>query len=48
MNRGRGGFRRPNRGGGRHNVKPRPANRTVLSSALEGREDLEDDKDCVR
>ena len=32
MNRGRGGSRRPNRGGGRFNVKPRTLNRAVLSS----------------
>ena len=45
MNRGRGGSRRPNRGGGRHNVKPRTSTRAVLSSAVEEREDLEDDND---
>lgn len=42
MNRGRGGSRRPNRGGGRFNIKPRTLNRAVLSSeATEDREDLE-------
>ena len=45
MNRGRGGSRRPNRGGGRHNLKPRSVNRTVLPSELEKQEDLEDDND---
>lgn len=38
MNRGRGGSRRPNRGGGRFNVKPRTLNRTVLSSAKQERD----------
>ena len=44
MNRGRGGSRRPNRGGGRFNIKPRTLNRAVLSSnATEEREDLEEE-----
>ena len=44
MNRGRGGSRRPNRGGGRFNIKPRTLNRAVLTSAIQDeREDLEDD-----
>lgn len=41
MNRGRGGSRRPNRGGGRFNVKPRTLNRAALSSEIDEREDLE-------
>ncbi|KAL9952425.1 hypothetical protein ACROYT_G039680 [Oculina patagonica] len=41
MNRGRGGSRRPNRGGGRFNIKPRTLNRAALSSAIDEREDLE-------
>lgn len=46
MNRGRGGFRRPNRGGGRFNVKPRTLNRIALSSAKQERDqDLEDHAD---
>lgn len=43
MNRGRGRSRRPNRGGGRFNIKPRTLNRAVLSSATQERDqDLED------
>ena len=43
MNRGRGGSRRPNRGGGRFNVKPRTLNRAVLSSAKQERDQDEED-----
>lgn len=43
MNRGRGGSRRPNRGGGRFNAKPRALNPAFLSSAkLERDQDQED------
>ena len=49
MNRGRGGSRRPNRGGGRFNVKPRALNSAFLSSAKQERnqdqEDYTDDYD---
>lgn len=44
MNRGRGGSRRPNRGGGRFNVKPRTLNRALLSSAKQERD--QDEEDC--
>ena len=45
MNRGRGGSRRPNRGGGRFN-KPRTANRAALSTSIEqDREELDDSED---
>ena len=45
MNRGRGGSRRPNRGGGRFN-KPRTANRAALSSSIgQDREELDDGED---
>ena len=46
MNRGRGGSRRPNRGGGRFNVKPRSLNRAALSSAKQEQDqDVEDCRD---